>query len=996
MLSFCCITSVHAGATLSELLITEVAVTPTDGEFIEIHNRGGSIIDLTDVYLTDATFSGGGTYYYNIVTGTNAGGGSFADFHARFPSGATISPGEYQTVAMTGSTAFFGIYGFNPTYELFEDDGAADAIPDMLEAFAGSINGQGGLTNGGEVAILYYWDGNTDLVSDLDYVIWGDTAEAVDKSGIAIDGPDADADTSTYLNDTVIASQIIVSASTHASGNSWQRADLTEGTETQTGGNGIAGSNETSENLNVTFVETMATPNAAYTPPPPNYGALLITEISIIPTEGEFIEIHNNGLTSIDLTDVYLTDATFSGGGTYYYNIVTGANAGGGGFADFHARFPSGATIAAGEYQTIALSGSTNFNTTYGVNPTYELYEDDGAPDAIPDMLEAVAGSINNQGGLTDNSGEVVILYTWDGMSDLVMDIDYVVWGDKVEAVDKTGILIDGPDADADTSAYLPDTSIASQIVIALNSHASGNTWQRSDLSEGVEVQTGGNGVDGSNETSEDTDNTFFEGLPSPNAASVPPPPSAPNVIINEVDAVSTAEFIELYGTSNASLTDVTVVLYQGSDDTIYDIIDISGLNMGSDGYFLIGDSSLTPEVTIPANTLHDDASAVAIYFSNASNFTIGGSLTTTDLMDALVYDSGQADDAGLLTLLNGGQAQIDENNNSNAATESNARCPNGSGGARNTSTYNQVTPTPAAVNNSCPLEDYYASVDPTNATTLRTTLHDIIKVAISFPYSNGSPNTWEVLSFADEDHNTGVDVNPNLPEAVWMVYKNDSYTYNGGGQQPYNREHTWPKSYGFSLPDDNAPRTDAHHLMMSDVGYNSTRGNKYFDYCNPANDGTCSNASLQTTEYDGDGDGITEGGDTGSTYPGNANWTNNSVFEVWNFRKGDIARAMFYMDVRYEGDQIDTTGTPEPDLILTSNPSLIQTTAGPTAYMGLLDVLLEWHALDPVDDIERERNEVVYSYQQNRNPFVDHPEWVECIFQDICPDDLIFENGFE
>ncbi|HPJ24312.1 MAG TPA: endonuclease, partial [Bacillota bacterium] len=305
-------------------------------------------------------------------------------------------------------------------------------------------------------------------------------------------------------------------------------------------------------------------------------------------------------------------------------------------------------------------------------------------------------------------------------------------------------------------------------------------------------------------------------------------------------------------------------------------------------------------------------------------------------------------------------------------------------------------TPTPAAVNNSCPLEDYYASVDTTDASTLRTTLHDIIKVAISFPYSNGSPNTWELLSFADEDHNTGVDVNPNVPEAVWMVYKNNSYTYNGGGQQPYNREHTWPKSYGFSLPDDNAPRTDAHHLMMSDVGYNSTRGNKYFDYCNPANDGTCSNASLQTTEYDGDGDGITEGGNTGSTYPGNSNWTNNSVFEVWNFRKGDIARAMFYMDVRYEGDQIDTTGTPEPDLILTSNPSLIQTTAGPTAYMGLLDVLLEWHAFDPVDDIERERNEVVYSYQQNRNPFVDHPEWVECIFQDICPDDLIFENGFE
>ena len=84
-------------------------------------------------------------------------------------------------------------------------------------------------------------------------------------------------------------------------------------------------------------------------------------------------------------------------------------------------------------------------------------------------------------------------------------------------------------------------------------------------------------------------------------------------------------------------------------------------------------------------------------------------------------------------------------------------------------------------------------------------------------------------------------------------------------------------------------------------------------------------------------------------------------------------------MDVRYEGD-----GT-EPDLILTDDPSLIQETAGnaPVAYMGILTTLLQWHNQDPVSDRERRRNDVVYSYQHNRNPFIDHPEWVQPIFQE-------------
>jgi uncharacterized repeat protein (TIGR01451 family) len=242
---------------------------------------------------------------------------------------------------------------------------------------------------------------------------------------------------------------------------------------------------------------------------------LLLTEIAVTPTEGEFIEIYNPGTQAVDLSDVYLTDATFAGGGTYYYNIVTGSNAGGGGFGDFHARFPDGASIAPEEYQVVALAGSDAFSTTYGIDPTYELYEDNVSADSIPDMREAFSGSINDQGGLS-NSGEVVILYLWDGMSDLISDLDYAVWGDKAEAVDKTDVSIDGPDADVITSTYLADTAIPSQDVLATDSHTFGNTWQRQDVTEGTEISTGGNGSNGNDETSENLSFTWCEELPSP------------------------------------------------------------------------------------------------------------------------------------------------------------------------------------------------------------------------------------------------------------------------------------------------------------------------------------------------------------------------------------------------------------------------------------------------------------------------------------------------
>ncbi len=264
------------------------------------------------------------------------------------------------------------------------------------------------------------------------------------------------------------------------------------------------------------------------------------------------------------------------------------------------------------------------------------------------------------------------------------------------------------------------------------------------------------------------------------------------------------------------------------------------------------------------------------------------------------------------------------------------------------------------------PPPGYYDTVDTASSDALRQTLHDVIDDHQRFPYSSGSTDTWNILEAADED--------PNDSAKIIDVYRNTSLTKFGGGNGPYNREHSWPRSFGF--PDDgsyNYPFTDCHHLFLCYVSYNSDRGSKPFD--------TCATGCYERTTADNNG----QGGGSG-VYPGNSNWASTTdgaygSWETWIGRRGDIARAQFYMDLRYDGSSHGGTGAAEPDLILTDDRALIS--AGATgsnesvAYMGLVSVLYDWHLEDPVDDVERARNDVVYSYQGNRNPFIDHPEWV-------------------
>ena len=252
-------------AQVAPLLLTEICVTPSAGEFVEIYNPGPGAVDLTDYYLTDATFVGGGTYYYQIVLGGAGigGGGRFNDFYARFPAGTQLEPNAYLTVACSGSDAYFATYGTLPDVELWDDNGLADGVPQMLEATMGSINGQGGLTDSGEMLVLLAWDGLSDRVTDCDYAVWGDKVEAVDKTGIALDGPDADSVATAYAPERSIAAQVPVAGDAdgnHPAGQSWQRRSLSEGREIRSGGNGARGHDETSENQDYTWVQADVTP----------------------------------------------------------------------------------------------------------------------------------------------------------------------------------------------------------------------------------------------------------------------------------------------------------------------------------------------------------------------------------------------------------------------------------------------------------------------------------------------------------------------------------------------------------------------------------------------------------------------------------------------------------------------------------------------------------------------------------------------------------------
>ena len=276
------------------------------------------------------------------------------------------------------------------------------------------------------------------------------------------------------------------------------------------------------------------------------------------------------------------------------------------------------------------------------------------------------------------------------------------------------------------------------------------------------------------------------------------------------------------------------------------------------------------------------------------------------------------------------------------------------------------------------PPDGYYGPADTSDASALRSTLHEIIDEHRIFKYTHPTVPTsashevdvWDIIAIAD--------AHPEHPDRIIDLYHNNTLPRQGKGTQSdprYDREHSWPKSLGF--PDDkmkNAAYSDCHHLFAAYSSYNSSRSNKPYGTHAPDAD-----KRKPTLENLGRGGSFND-------EPDSSNYSFTDVWQTWIGRRGDVARAMFYMDVRYEGTQ-RSDGTFEADLQLTATPSDVTGRdvweTGGVAYMGLRSVLLTWHRQDPVDDLERRRNTVVYLFQGNRNPFIDHPEWVDIVFGD-------------
>lgn len=238
----------------------------------------------------------------------------------------------------------------------------------------------------------------------------------------------------------------------------------------------------------------------------------------------------------------------------------------------------------------------------------------------------------------------------------------------------------------------------------------------------------------------------------------------------------------------------------------------------------------------------------------------------------------------------------------------------------------------------------YYNGTEGKSGAELKAALHEIISHHVDVSYSFAK----NLINYSDAD--------PQNPNNVILFYTqiSRSTTLYGTGPGTINREHVWAKSHGnFSgiRPMD----SDALNLRPADGQANENRGNLDFDNVQP--NGTQDPIATEC-------------------------WYNANAYEPGPLTKGQVARILFYMDTRYEG----TDGEMDLQLVRKVNNY-------PAPKFGNLTTLLEWNRQYPPSDIERQRNDRMFRMQQNRNPFVDHPEFADLIFDGATPTGAEFGN---
>lgn len=235
----------------------------------------------------------------------------------------------------------------------------------------------------------------------------------------------------------------------------------------------------------------------------------------------------------------------------------------------------------------------------------------------------------------------------------------------------------------------------------------------------------------------------------------------------------------------------------------------------------------------------------------------------------------------------------------------------------------------------------YYNGTEGKEGDALKAALNDIISghTVYSYFYSK------EIFKLSDRDPN-----NPNNVIGVYSGFSRPNSDY-GNGPDQLNREHVWAKSHG-DFVDWLPMHSDVHNLKPEDASVNQDKSNKDYD-----------NGGIQHDE-------ATECYYTDDTW------------EPRNSVKGDIARIIFYMSTRYEGEN------GELDLEVVD-----QINTYPTPTHGKLSTLLQWNQLDPPDAFERNRNNVIASFQHNRNPFIDNPEFADLIWNNATASAVMIAN---
>ena len=233
----------------------------------------------------------------------------------------------------------------------------------------------------------------------------------------------------------------------------------------------------------------------------------------------------------------------------------------------------------------------------------------------------------------------------------------------------------------------------------------------------------------------------------------------------------------------------------------------------------------------------------------------------------------------------------------------------------------------------------YYSSAEGLTGNDLKAALHSIIKDDSHVSYT---PGLWNAYQTTDLQPGTNY---------IWDIYSDFNFTYSTnqcgsyqGEGDCYNREHLWAQSW---TNNDTKEQTDLHHVYPTDGYVNQQRGNYSF--------GEVNNATWTSHN----------GGKLGSC-KSSLGYT-GTVFEPIDEYKGDIARALMYISVRYytEDNSWSTSGM--------TDKSVIKDWA--------IAMLLDWHNNDPVSEKEINRNNAVYGIQGNRNPFVDNPDYARMIW---------------